>query len=89
MMPPGWTGSLRIWGCAARAEPPLYRKGTRFPLAEQLGEQTISPRLPHVWPLRREKQKDTYLSGQGCCVGDDSIAESSCHGGGPFLAFTP
>lgn len=46
-------------------------------LANPLGGQTARPRCPHVWQPELEKQKDTYLPGQGCCTGEDRALEAA------------
>lgn len=52
-------------------------EGDRNLLANPLGGQTARPRCPHVWQPELEKQKDTYLPGQGCCTGEDRALEAA------------
>lgn len=64
----------------ARPPPAVTRRpweGDRNLLANPLGGQTARPRCPHVWQPELEKQKDTYLPGQGCCTGEDRALEAA------------
>lgn len=67
--------SLKPWPAPRQARGPW--EGDRNLLANPLGGQTARPRCPHVWQPELEKQKDTYLPGQGCCTGEDRALEAA------------
>lgn len=69
--------SLKTWPAPPGRHTRGPWEGDRNLLANPLGGQTARPRCPHVWQPELEKQKDTYLPGQGCCTGEDRALEAA------------